>query len=282
MVVAGRQGAAKSPSDRNRLEQIVWYSTAFGRMDAVGSGRREEPQILITPPRPSPPPRRSGRNQASSVSQSCSYSTHEDATESFLLLLWHACAGPIVSLRTVAAAICGLLHTLKSNKVTKEKNLSHSISEQAMIEKLLLMLRDPDFRVIFSLARRIGVLFQTWDGHDELFQDILSNFSVKLVVLFKNKLVKANEVLAAGHQPRPRMETIIVTLVHLALHSEKIELEAVFMICVIAAIHSSLRELVAAVLDNLSKKLQYNSRSEVFIFLCSLPLILISLAYNAN
>ncbi|XP_024973398.1 serine/threonine-protein kinase ATM isoform X4 [Cynara cardunculus var. scolymus] len=112
---------------------------------------------------------------------------------------------------------------------------------QAMIEKLLLMLRDPDFRVRFSLARRIGVLFQTWDGHDELFQDILSNFSVKLVVLFKDKLVKAKEVLAAGHQPRPLMETIIVTLAHLALHSEKIELEAVFMICVIAAIDSSQR-----------------------------------------
>lgn len=52
-----------------------------------------------------------------------------------------------------------------------------------------------------------------------------SNFSVKLVVLFKDKVVKANEVLAAGHQPRPIMETIIVTLLYLALHSEKIELE---------------------------------------------------------
>ncbi|KAL7609508.1 hypothetical protein Lser_V15G14174 [Lactuca serriola] len=61
----------------------------------------------------------------------------------------------------------------------------------------------------------------------------------------KDKVVKANEVLAAGHQPRPIMETIIVTLLYLALHSEKIELEL---------------ELVAAVLDNLSKKLQYNSR----------------------
>ncbi|KAL4556307.1 hypothetical protein LXL04_038954 [Taraxacum kok-saghyz] len=87
MVVAGSQGTAISLSDRNRLEQIVWYSTAFGRMDAVGSGRREEPQILITPPRPSPPPRRSGRNQASWVSQGCSYSTHKDATESFPFLL---------------------------------------------------------------------------------------------------------------------------------------------------------------------------------------------------
>lgn len=35
----------------------------------------------------------------------------------------------------------------------------------------------------------------------------------------------AKEVLAAGPQPRTILETIIVTLAHLALHSEKIELE---------------------------------------------------------
>lgn len=34
------------------------------------------------------------------------------------------------------------------------------------------MLQDPDYRVRLNLARRIGVLFQTWDGHDELFRDI--------------------------------------------------------------------------------------------------------------
>ena len=43
---------------------------------------------------------------------------------------------------------------------------------QGMIEGLLMLLRDPDYRVRFFLARRIGVLFQTWDGHKELFQDI--------------------------------------------------------------------------------------------------------------
>ena len=43
---------------------------------------------------------------------------------------------------------------------------------QTMIERLLLMLRDIDYRVRFSVARRIGVLFQTWDGHEELFQDV--------------------------------------------------------------------------------------------------------------
>lgn len=43
---------------------------------------------------------------------------------------------------------------------------------QTLIERLLMMLQDPDYRVRFSLARRIGVLFQTWDGHEELFHDI--------------------------------------------------------------------------------------------------------------
>lgn len=41
-----------------------------------------------------------------------------------------------------------------------------------MVEKLLVMLQDPDYRVRLNLARRIGVLFLTWDGHDELFRDI--------------------------------------------------------------------------------------------------------------
>ncbi|KAK9278063.1 hypothetical protein L1049_027621 [Liquidambar formosana] len=125
-----------------------------------------------------------------------------------------------------------------------------------------MMLRDPDYRVRFFLARRIGVLFQTWDGHDELFQDICSNFGVKLVVSSKQKLVTAKEVIAAGPQPRPTMEIIIVTLMHIALYSEKIELEAVFMMCVISAIDPCQRELITAVLDNLSRQLQYTTRSK--------------------
>ncbi|KAI8543061.1 hypothetical protein RHMOL_Rhmol08G0189100 [Rhododendron molle] len=149
---------------------------------------------------------------------------------------------------------------------------------QTMIEKLLRMLQDPDYRVRFSLAKRIGTLFQTWDGHDDLFQDIWwvfdasiiytvgqhdrSNFGAKLVVSSKEKVVTAKEVLATGPQPHPTMETIIITLMHLAMFSEKIELEAVFMMCVISAIDPSQRELVVAALDNLSRQLQYTSRSK--------------------
>ncbi|XP_017973415.1 PREDICTED: serine/threonine-protein kinase ATM isoform X2 [Theobroma cacao] len=131
---------------------------------------------------------------------------------------------------------------------------------QTMIEKLLLMLQDPDYRVRFFLSRRIGVLFQTWDGHGELFHDICSNFGVELVFYSKEKLVTAREVLAAGPQPCPRVETVIITLMQLALHSEKIELEAVFMMCAVSAIDPSQRELVTAALDNLSRNLQYISR----------------------
>ncbi|XP_020548356.1 serine/threonine-protein kinase ATM [Sesamum indicum] len=133
---------------------------------------------------------------------------------------------------------------------------------QSMIEKLLMLLRDPDYRVRFCLARRIGVLFQTWDGHFELFQDIHSNFGVKLVVSSREKIVRAEEVLAAGPQPSPIMETAIITLMHLVLHSEKIELQAVFMICVIAAINPCHRELIGATLDSLSVELRYTNRTK--------------------
>lgn len=58
---------------------------------------------------------------------------------------------------------------------------------QTMIERLLSMLNDMDYRVRLSLARRIGVLFQTWDGHEELFQDIwlvaYQMISISLVML---------------------------------------------------------------------------------------------------
>ncbi|KAJ0047583.1 hypothetical protein Pint_15443 [Pistacia integerrima] len=131
---------------------------------------------------------------------------------------------------------------------------------QSMIERILLMLQDPDYRVRLFLARRIGVLFQTWDGHEELFQDICNNFGAVLVVCSKEKLVTAKEALAAGPLPRPRMETIIISLMYLALHSDRIELEAVFMMCVVSAIDPCHRELVNVALDNLSQKLQYATR----------------------
>ncbi|CAH2064912.1 unnamed protein product [Thlaspi arvense] len=131
---------------------------------------------------------------------------------------------------------------------------------QTMIERLLLMLNDSDYRVRFVLARQIGLLFQTWDGHEALFQDICSSFGIILVTSSREKLVTARDVLAAGPQPRPKMETVIITLMHLAYHSENIELQAVFMMCAISAIDPCQRELIIAALDNLSTQLHYPSR----------------------
>uniref|UniRef100_A0A0D3BGD4 Serine/threonine-protein kinase ATM n=1 Tax=Brassica oleracea var. oleracea TaxID=109376 RepID=A0A0D3BGD4_BRAOL len=149
---------------------------------------------------------------------------------------------------------------------------------QTMIERLLLMLNDSDYRVRFVLARQIGLLFQTWDGHEALFQDIcsvyhfslliaslmnfsiLSSFGIILVTSSKENLVTARDVLAAGPQPRPKMETVIITLMHLAYHSENIELQAVFMMCAVSAIDPCQRELIIAALDNLSAQLHYPSR----------------------
>lgn len=55
-----------------------------------------------------------------------------------------------------------------------------------------------------------------------------SNFGVAMVIPLKGKVVTAKDVLASGPQPTQKMETVIVTLMHLALHSEKIELEVIF------------------------------------------------------
>ncbi|KAI4336143.1 hypothetical protein L6164_014710 [Bauhinia variegata] len=133
-------------------------------------------------------------------------------------------------------------------------------SGQTMIERLLLMLQDVDYRVRLFMARKIGVLFQTWDGHEELFHDICLNFGVPLVVYSKQKVITAKEVLAAGPQPQPAMETVLITLMHLALYSEKIELDAVFMMCVVSAIDPYHRELVRAIVNKLSNELQYTTR----------------------
>ncbi|KAK6920707.1 Phosphatidylinositol 3-/4-kinase, catalytic domain [Dillenia turbinata] len=77
------------------------------------------------------------------------------------------------------------------------------------------------------------------------------NFGVKLIGCSKEKLVTVKEVQSAGTQPRPRMETIVITLAHLAYHSETIELELF-----------GTRELIHAVLDNLSKRLEYATRTK--------------------
>ncbi|KAG9138050.1 hypothetical protein Leryth_001298 [Lithospermum erythrorhizon] len=133
---------------------------------------------------------------------------------------------------------------------------------QSMIEKLLMMLRDSDYRVRFYLAQKIGILFQTWDGHEGLFLDICENFGLKIVYSMQNELVTEKEVIAAGPAPHLLLETSVITLMYIAFHSENIELQAVFSICAVAAIDPSHRELVGALLDSLSMKLQYTTRAK--------------------
>lgn len=54
---------------------------------------------------------------------------------------------------------------------------------QILIERLLIMMRDSDCRVRFCAARRIGVLFQTWEGHEEMFLDIWCVYYLHNLVL---------------------------------------------------------------------------------------------------
>ncbi|XP_047067687.1 serine/threonine-protein kinase ATM-like isoform X7 [Lolium rigidum] len=85
---------------------------------------------------------------------------------------------------------------------------------QDMTGHLLNMLHDTDYRVRLYLARKIVVLFQTWEGHNELFNDVCSNIGVQMVQ-FSNKIpVKSKEVLAVGPQSVPVIETALITLAH--------------------------------------------------------------------
>ncbi|KAH9603108.1 hypothetical protein KSS87_015043, partial [Heliosperma pusillum] len=133
---------------------------------------------------------------------------------------------------------------------------------QTMIQKLLILLSDPDYRVRLLLARRLGILFLSWDGHDVLFQDICSNFDPRLKFCPKGRLVTKIKDLGAYSQLLPAIETIVVTLMHVAFYSEKMELEAVFRICMISTHHPYQRDLVKAALDNLARQLHYSCRSK--------------------
>ncbi|CAD6232363.1 unnamed protein product [Miscanthus lutarioriparius] len=131
-----------------------------------------------------------------------------------------------------------------------------------MIGCLLDMLHDADYRVRLYLARQIVVLFQTWEGHNELFNDVCSSIGAKMVKFSDISPVTAREVLAAGPQSVPVIETALITLAHLVVHSEDVEVECVFMISAAAAIEPSQRELAFALFDSISRRLGYASRSK--------------------
>ncbi|KAL6847730.1 hypothetical protein ACP4OV_021858 [Aristida adscensionis] len=127
---------------------------------------------------------------------------------------------------------------------------------------LIDMLHDSDYRVRLYLAREVVVLFQTWEGHNELFHDVCSNIGAKMVKFSNDTPVKAKEVLAVGPQSVLVVETALITLAHLSVHSEDVEVECVFMICATAAIEPSQRELAYALFDSMSRRLGYASRGK--------------------
>ncbi|KAF6991028.1 hypothetical protein CFC21_008158 [Triticum aestivum] len=133
---------------------------------------------------------------------------------------------------------------------------------QDMIGHFLNMLHDTDYRVRLYLARKMVVLFETWEGHDELFRDVCSNIGVKMVQFSSEIPVKSREVLAIGPQSVPVIETVLITLAHLSVHSEEVEFECAFMISAVAAIQPSQRKLEYALFDSISRKLSYASRSK--------------------
>ncbi|WVZ71912.1 hypothetical protein U9M48_020441, partial [Paspalum notatum var. saurae] len=108
---------------------------------------------------------------------------------------------------------------------------------QDLIGCLLDMLNDTDYRVS-------------------------STFGAKMVKFSNSSPVIAKEVFAVGPQSVPVIETALITLAHLSVHSEDVEVECVFMISAAAAIEPSQRELAYALFDSISKRLGYASRSK--------------------
>ncbi|WVZ71910.1 LOW QUALITY PROTEIN: hypothetical protein U9M48_020441, partial [Paspalum notatum var. saurae] len=89
-----------------------------------------------------------------------------------------------------------------------------------------------------------------------------STFGAKMVKFSNSSPVIAKEVFAVGPQSVPVIETALITLAHLSVHSEDVEVECVFMISAAAAIEPSQRELAYALFDSISKRLGYASRSK--------------------
>lgn len=55
-----------------------------------------------------------------------------------------------------------------------------------------------------------------------------SNFGPKLIMCSKEKVVTIKEVQLAAYCSHPIMETIVITLMHIAFHSEKLESEVFY------------------------------------------------------
>ena len=82
------------------------------------------------------------------------------------------------------------------------------------------------------------------------------------MVSSKEKLVIARDVLAAGPQPQPTLETVIITLMHIAFYSEKVELE----VYIVPFIHLFIQSIfLCEAKDNEAKD---NSKTNTAVYIC--------------
>ncbi|KAL3675793.1 hypothetical protein R1sor_025741 [Riccia sorocarpa] len=130
---------------------------------------------------------------------------------------------------------------------------------QALIDKFLVLLHDPEYKVRLNLSRRVSVLFETWDGHDELLSDICANFGAKIGLMTAGEGYTAGETIKSPHQV-VMAETALLSLGEIAVSSEKIESNVVFMICAHVAMNPQLRSLGCAIVDEVANRLMYSNR----------------------
>ncbi|CAM6085267.1 unnamed protein product [Calypogeia fissa] len=130
---------------------------------------------------------------------------------------------------------------------------------QVLTDKFLVLLHDPEYQVRLCMSRKVAVLFETWDGHDELLQDVCGSFGVKMAKTTSDGRFCVGDVLQ-GPQEVVMAETAVFSLGEIAIASEQAENDVVFILCAHAAINVSSRPLVCAVLNSVGKQLKYPNR----------------------
>ncbi|KAJ7559328.1 hypothetical protein O6H91_04G079500 [Diphasiastrum complanatum] len=171
----------------------------------------------------------------------------------------------ILQIAKMVEEIADMSLILWTNRAKVAQNISSLLVldpdiAQTLTEKFVRMLHDPEYQVRLLLSRLVPILFETWSGHSDLFQDVCSNFGMILPMATKWKVVCAPEVCQPGAENDTFGVTVILTLGEIAAGSEVVESEALFMILGYAALHPSHRSLAAIVLDKLSYRLGYPDR----------------------
>ncbi|BBN18785.1 serine-protein kinase ATM [Marchantia polymorpha subsp. ruderalis] len=130
---------------------------------------------------------------------------------------------------------------------------------QVLIEKFLVLLHDSEYQVRLCLSRRVAVLFETWDGHDELLPDVCTSFGVKIATMSADHGFVAGETIRSPHQVA-MAETALLSLGEIAISSEKVESNVVFMICAHLATNPQLRDFGCSIINKVANRLKYPNR----------------------